>query len=188
MSVEDRQADRRTRLLDSCLNVVGAEGVAGTTVDRVCGDAKLTKRYFYESFADLDALLVAAADDLFTDGLTRMQAAVVAHAGEDATHTVVLILIDFLSEDPRRSRLYAECPGNAVLRARREQAVATFTAFVATEVLPAPAPPVSPEARLLSTRLLVAGTTDLVTSWLGGEITATRDEIVAAIERLGASA
>jgi AcrR family transcriptional regulator len=185
MSAEDRQADRRRRLLESCLDVVGDLGVAGTTVDRVCAEASLTKRYFYESYADLDALLLAAADELFTETLRRMQDVVAAHPGEDHTHGVVLTLVDVLSEDPRVARLYAECPSHPVLRARREEAITAFTTFVATDVLAPPAVPITDARRLIATRMLVAGTTDLVTSWLAGDIEADRDAIVETIERLG---
>ena len=188
VSAEDRQADRRSRLIEACLDVVGEDGVAATTVDRVCAQAKLTKRYFYENFADRDALLLVTFNALFDEILGEMQVAA-ATLGDSAerTHAVVTILIDTLSGDPRRARLYVECPGHPALRLRREQAIAAFSDFVAGQVLPDPAAPVSAEHRLLATRLLVAGTTDLVTSWLAGDIEADRETIIATIERVGAS-
>lgn len=189
VSAEDRQAERRERLLDACLDVVGTGGVANATVDRVCAEARLTKRYFYESFADLDALLLATADTLFDELRDQMQTTIAElPEGNARTHAVVTILIDALSGDRRRARLYVESPGHPVLRLRREQAIAAFTEFVATAVLPAAPPQITPERRMLATRLLVAGTTDLVTSWLAGDIAADRDAIIEAIEQIGAGA
>ncbi|MCW2784268.1 MAG: Transcriptional regulator, TetR [Marmoricola sp.] len=188
VSAEDRRTERRARLLEACLDVIGTDGVAATTVDRVCAEARLTKRYFYESFADLDALLLATADDLFES--LRDQMGVVTLESRDSserTHAVVTVLIDVLSGDSRRARLYVESPGHPALRLRREQAVASFTDFVASQVLPPAEPPTSEQHRLLATRLLVAGTTDLVTSWLAGDIEADRTSIIATIERIGRS-
>lgn len=188
VSAEDRQADRRSRLIEACLDVVGEDGIAATTVDRVCGSAKLTKRYFYENFADRDALLLVTFNALFDEILTEMQvAAATLSDSTERTHAVVTILIDALSGDPRRARLYVECPGHPALRQRREEAIAAFSDFVAGQVLPDPAIPISAERRLLATRLLVAGTTDLVTSWLAGDIEADRETIIETIERVGAS-
>jgi len=188
VSAEERTAERRRRLQESCLNVVGADGVAATTVDRVCADAKLTKRYFYESFTDLDALLLAAIEDLMVTLREEMEVAVAALPdASERTRAAVAILIDTLAEDPRRARLYVECPGHPALRLYREQAVASFTDFVATQVFPPAEDPTDAHRRLLATRLLVAGTTDLVTSWLAGDITADRDTIISTIERLGAA-
>ena len=61
VSAEDRVAARRTRLLEATLAIIGEHGVAAVTVDLICSEAQLGKRYFYESFTDRDTLLVARA-------------------------------------------------------------------------------------------------------------------------------
>ena len=55
----DRRAERRRLLLDAGFELLGTEGAAGTTVRAVCQHARLNPRYFYESFGDLDELVVA---------------------------------------------------------------------------------------------------------------------------------
>jgi len=183
ISAEERRAERRTRLVQACLGVVGANGVAATTVDRVCAEARLTKRYFYESFPDRDALLLAAADELFGTVRTRMEAELSRHRTRASrTHAALTVLIDTLSGDPRLARLYAECPAQPVLLQRRETEVTTFTDFIATSVISEDGR--ADADRLLATRVLVAGTTDVVTSWLAGDIDADRAAIIATIERL----
>ena len=37
-------------LIEAALDVVGARGLAGLTMTAVCARARLTERYFYESF------------------------------------------------------------------------------------------------------------------------------------------
>jgi len=187
VSAEERRAERRTRLVQACLEVVAAEGILGTSAERVCAEAQLTKRYFYESFPDRDALLLAAADEMFATLRERMEQELPRNRSRrERTHAVLTVLIDTLSGDPRLARLYVESPGNPVLLARREQAIASFTEFAATAVLneggPAPDP-----GRLLATRVLTAGTTDVITSWLAGTLDADRDAIIETLERLASA-
>ena len=42
---------------------MGTEGAAAATMRATCREAALTERYFYESFANRDELLVAVLDD-----------------------------------------------------------------------------------------------------------------------------
>ena len=65
VSAADRTQARRARLTEAFLDVVLEEGALNATVDKVCGAAGLTKRYFYENFNDLDQLMLAAADEMF---------------------------------------------------------------------------------------------------------------------------
>src|SRR5258708_27803222 len=64
---DERRQQRRRLLLEACLDLVGRDGTPAVTAESVSAAAKLTKRYFYESFADRDAVLVAALDELFRD-------------------------------------------------------------------------------------------------------------------------
>ena len=73
-----------------------------------------------------------------------------------------------------------------MLRARREQAIASFTEFGATSVL-SDDDSVPDPGRLLATRVLTAGITDVITSWLAGTLDADRDAIIEALERLAAA-
>ncbi|MGV7904576.1 TetR family transcriptional regulator, partial [Mycobacterium kansasii] len=52
VSAEDRRSARRAQLLEACLDVVGDAGVEAVTADAVAQRAGLSKRYFYEAFAD----------------------------------------------------------------------------------------------------------------------------------------
>jgi AcrR family transcriptional regulator len=180
VSAADRTQVRRARLIEGFLDVVLEEGALNATVDKVCGAAGLTKRYFYESFNDLDQLMLAAADEMFGALYDEMVANAETHSGpaESRLRAVVSAVVTRLASDPRRARLYAEAPGHPALRARRTQAVEAFTTFVNSAVL-------SPEGdslqRTLKVYLVVAGATDLITARLDGSLSITEDDIVDAI-------
>ena len=188
VSAVDRVAARRTRLLDAALQIIGDSGVAAVTVDLICSEAQLGKRYFYESFTDRDALLVELADELYADLRGAMEAAMPADDDRRLrSEAVARVLVEVLSHDTRRARLYAESAGHPALGHRRAEAIREFTQFLFHVVFPPPLLPWETETtKYLSCRLLVAGTTDVVVSWLSGELAATPDEVVQAIVDIGA--
>lgn len=57
---EDRQAERRAKLVRATLALAGRVGPEGTTVAAICAEARLTARYFYESFPSREAIFVEA--------------------------------------------------------------------------------------------------------------------------------
>jgi len=62
ISAVARRSDRRARLVEAAFAIAGTEGAGALGVGRVCLDAGLTKRYFYESFASLAELQSAVVD------------------------------------------------------------------------------------------------------------------------------
>jgi AcrR family transcriptional regulator len=111
VSASERVAARRAKLLDAGLELFGTRGFTATGVKDVCHEARLTDRYFYESFRDSRALFLAVFDRL-TDELFGAVAAAVAQSGDDAERQLrdaIGTFIDALAEDPRKPRvLFAE--------------------------------------------------------------------------------
>lgn len=58
-SAQARRAQRQEKLLEAGTKVIGSVGYRAATVRGICAEAGLTERYFYESFANREALLVA---------------------------------------------------------------------------------------------------------------------------------
>lgn len=58
-STQDRVQRRREQFLDAGLLLFGTVGFKSTSVRGLCRQAKLTDRYFYESFASVEEVLVA---------------------------------------------------------------------------------------------------------------------------------
>lgn len=181
---DERKRDRRARLVEAALETIGEEGVTVLNAEGVCARAGLTKRYFYESFADRDALAVAILESL----LDEVQAAIgeaLAAAGPTPAERItptVAALVEVLLRDPRRARLYAEAAALDAVHARREVAIVDFTVLLVDDVLQVP----RDDARSrVGAHLIVAGTTDIVSRWLRGEIEISREDLVDEIARIG---
>jgi len=58
-SQEARVRERRAKLMQAAAALYGRLGPAGASVTAICAEAGLTPRYFYESFANREALLRA---------------------------------------------------------------------------------------------------------------------------------
>ena len=61
-STEDRIQRRREQFLDTGLQLFGTVGFKGTSVRGLCRHAKLTDRYFYESFESVEDVLIQVYD------------------------------------------------------------------------------------------------------------------------------
>ena len=59
IDLAERKEQRRQAFLAAGLNLFGTQGYRATTVRQVCREARLTDRYFYESFETLEDLLLA---------------------------------------------------------------------------------------------------------------------------------
>src|SRR3954463_16450607 len=103
----ERPAAPRAKLLGAGLELFGTRGYALTGVKDVCREAGLTDRYFYESFADSEALFLAVFDRL-TDDLFRSVAVAVAEAEGDAEgqlRSAITAFIGALAADSRKPRV-----------------------------------------------------------------------------------
>jgi AcrR family transcriptional regulator len=188
VAASERAASRRQRLLDAGLELLGTEGYAGTTVRAVCGKAKLTPRYFYESFADLDELLLAVFDEIADELATQIVVAVTPPPG-DATETsraAIAAGVHTLTEDPRKARvLFIEALGSEALAERRRQTLRGFAALVAAQGRAFYGVPESTDRLIeLSSLMLVGGLSEAFAAWLDGAVRATEEELVEDCTRL----
>jgi AcrR family transcriptional regulator len=183
---ERRRAERRALLVEAGLDLLGAEGTASTTVRAVCQRARLNPRYFYESFATLDDLVVGVYDAVVEEMLSGL-AGVAAAAPPDArgqTRAVVDHIVRFVDEDRRRARvLYVEALGNEALNRRRVATGHDLVDLVARDAArraAAPAPDAAAVERVgrVTAAVLVGGFTELLLAWLAGRIDGSREQLV----------
>ncbi|WP_243794508.1 TetR/AcrR family transcriptional regulator [Saccharopolyspora gloriosae] len=176
----DRVAERRALLLDAALDLLGTEGWSGTSVRAVCQHARLNPRYFYESFPDLNALVVALYDRLIDDLHTEVRTAAEA-AGNDSharVHAVVDTTTRFVAEDRRRARvLYVEALGNEALNRRRIETGHLIARYVEADATRGDPPPGDPITGITAA-VLVGGFSELLMSWLNGHTPVDRDQLV----------
>lgn len=60
IDADQRQAERRIKLIEAGVECFGQHGFHHATVRQICAEAKLTERYFYESFKNREELFAAA--------------------------------------------------------------------------------------------------------------------------------
>ena len=176
-----RRAQRRARLVEAGLDLAGTDGLAGTTMKGVCRRAGLTERYFYESFDDLDGLLLAVFDHVAGLAAQTLIDAVAGasggprHKAQDAVEALVALVTD----DPRIARFaFVESLGTATLRERRQAAQTTLAALVAAQWREHQGIS-DPDGGLeLDAILLAGGLAEAIVAWLQGTLPVSREELI----------
>jgi AcrR family transcriptional regulator len=183
-SADDRQAGRRERLLTAGLDLFGAASGATPTVRGVCAEAKLTARYFYESFDSLDDLQVAVFERVAGEAAQATLAAL-ERAPEDArdrARAVIGAFVVNLTDDPRRARVAFEmATGNRELEARRAATVRMFSALTAQEAGAFYGAPESEDPdplAAMTASLLIGGLAHLLIAWLDGGFAVEREQLI----------
>ena len=107
-SADERRGERRERLIDAALDVMSADEWRAITVDKLCAAAGLNKRYFYESFTDLDTVAAAAVDGIAAE-VSAATTAAISTAGHLPLTLQAKVAVDALVRtlvrDPRRARV-----------------------------------------------------------------------------------
>ncbi|TNC25367.1 TetR/AcrR family transcriptional regulator [Amycolatopsis alkalitolerans] len=176
-TLDDRKAARRALLLAAGLDLLGTGGGATVSVRAVCRRAKLTERYFYESFRDREQLVVAvyeqvaeqlrqalidAVPDTRADPEVRAKAAVTAF---------VALMVD----DPRKGRVLLLAPvTEPALSARGVALLPAFTALI-REQLP---DRMAPDEREMTALGLVGALANLFTAYLAGTLAVSRPRLI----------
>jgi len=189
VSADERRELRRTQLLEACLDVVAEAGVNAVTAEAVCAHAGLSKRYFYESFSDREAVLVAALDAFFEaarDAVTPALAEPATTAEERLTRTVAA-LVKALSADQRAARLYVESSRHPALEQRRIAAYDEFAQLLLTYALGVGVETSDPRAQAVAL-LIVSGTTEVMARWLAGDLDLDETALVRTISAIGLAA
>ena len=187
LSTDERKAQRRALLLDAAYDLLGTEGWDATTVRAVVERADLNPRYFYESFDDLDELIVAVYDRVVEELGAEIVGALESGPDDPAAQArqVVRRIVEFVDDDPRRGRvLYVEGLGSEVLNRRRidaGQGVVAFFENYATERYGAAT---FDHTQRVATAILVGGFTQLLVDWVTDRLKVTRTQLVDDATRL----
>ena len=175
ISPEQRVAERRERLLDAALEVFSGRGFANSRVRDVCREAGLTERYFYESFADKEALLVALAQRIVADLVVAVGPAIelVATEPEPAIDAASRAVVHSLTGDPRRARiLLVEVVGvSPAIEAARRALIARLAEVIRAGVAGALGSWASTSLEVeLIARALVGAAQELLVAYVRGEL------------------
>ena len=192
VTAEERRADRRARMIEAGLDVLGEHGIADMTMTAVCVRAGLTERYFYESFGNLDELLLALFDELSTELadtiLDALEAAPPDLLARCRAATAALMAV--LVEDPRKARIFSESIGSDALRERRDGSVRAYAALLADQMrllCGITAEDDQPHLEMITT-MLVGGLAEAVAGWVSGGLRVTREDLIEDAARVAVAA
>lgn len=108
VDADERQNQRRQRLLEAGIELFGARGFHAVGVRDICQQAKLTERYFYESFKNREALFVA----VYEQAVERLRGAILEALGRAPSHDGLALAkaglratLEMYRADPRLARI-----------------------------------------------------------------------------------
>ncbi|MGW5386354.1 TetR/AcrR family transcriptional regulator [Nocardia sp. NPDC003963] len=180
-TLDARSAERREQLVDVGFELLGTDGSAAVTMRAVTRLANLSPRYFYESFEDRRALLIAVYDRLETELRTRFSA---IDSGGDLHTTVrsaLLICATYFEEDPRRARVLLREPlTDDTLRAHSADRLPLFLRTVVPALGAAAGAliPDSEEVLAIIGTALGGALVALYVDWIDGRLPVPRDRLV----------
>lgn len=180
---DQRRAERRARLLDASLEMVGTQGYNSLSASGLCQATGLNDRYFYEHFENRHAIFVALVDELATQTLAAMTDAVAA-SGTDGPQIVRAGLgacIDLLTGDPRKARVvFVEAPAHSSHQ-HRTRIRGMFIALMRAQAGRMSSGALSED---LEHRVTLAGVQlfgalmESVTSWLAGDLAISKEQLI----------
>jgi AcrR family transcriptional regulator len=179
ISADDRRRDRRHRLVEAAFAIAGTEGAGALGVGRVCLDAGLTKRYFYESFASL----------------AELQSAVVGHAIALMSERVDPFRPAGPDEHPRAwleafvgALVDDVCLARVLLAETHGGALSPFRHQIIDVAIDAMAPPASDPQSDLHARLVayaqIGTLSELCLAWHQGRLVMERAKLVSVLADL----
>lgn len=107
LSLTERKHARREKLIEAGIETYGTQGFFSVTVKDVCNEAKLTERYFYESFKKSEDLF----QTIFLKLIETLQQNVMQSVMQAAPDPAKMIdaglgaLLRTLKDDPRLGRI-----------------------------------------------------------------------------------
>lgn len=195
-TLDARQAARREQLIEAGFALLGEQGASAVTVRGVTRAARLSERYFYESFTDRDALLLAVHDRVAEQARTVIAAAVSELASstppdadprsnpEAPAIAGLSAFTDFLEEDPRRGRvLLQESFADEALVRHGVELLPSFTALLVEQIGASFEGPDEVDATL-SAVALVGALAHLYLGWIDGSLDISRERLVRHAARL----
>lgn len=154
---------------------------------RICAEAGLTERYFYESFSGLDAALLAVMEGI-AEEIAEATVSTLTETEGGPTERVrasIGAFVRILTDDPRKGRVaIVESASLDALRPRRAELLRQFAQLSALEAreLYGPEAWTDVEGQLAAT-MFIGGVAELVTGWLQGVLEASPQAIVEAATR-----
>jgi AcrR family transcriptional regulator len=168
-------------LLDAAYDLLGTDGWDATTVRAVVERARLNPRYFYESFEDLDELIIAVYDRVVDELAAEIVGALENTSDDPAVQgrEVIRRTVEFVDGDPRRGRvLYVEGLGNEALNRRRIESGRAVVAFFENYAMQHHGEAPFDHTQRVAAGIVVGGFSQLLRDWVAGTLQVTSEQLV----------
>jgi AcrR family transcriptional regulator len=179
---DERRAQRRLLLIDTALDCLHEDGIAGISVRSVCARARLTPRYFYENFGGLDELLLAAVNSVVDEVAESSLAALTAAPPDLATQVRAAIDAGYgvVATDARKaSALLVAASGHGPLRERRHKLVTDYADLIIDGLPLLSGLGLAERRTARATALfLMGGAADVIEAVLSGRLRLSRKQLV----------
>lgn len=171
-SAEERRVERRGRLVESASAIWAEQGWAAVSMRGVCAHAGVVDRYFYESFANRDALLVAVWEQARDDVAALIVGAMRGREQDPlgGLRAAVAAVVGYIDESPERARIVlADCAGSEPLANARARALQTVSDLLLELARPYLRVPDDLGLRM-TTLMAVGGFVELAAAWKDGRV------------------
>jgi AcrR family transcriptional regulator len=169
-------------LIETALDCLHEDGLADVSVRSICARARLTPRYFYENFDDLDQLLLATVDAVVAEVAERALLAVAAvpdtveaqaRAAIDAGYGVVA------TDRRKATAILVAAAGHGPLRERRHKVITEYADLMIDHLslFNSLGPARRSEART-SALFLMGGAAEVIEAVLSGRLRLSRARLV----------
>lgn len=190
LTAEQRRAERRARLVEAAAEIWDSHGWAAVSMRGVCTRAGLIDRYFYESFEDRDALLVAVWEQERDRVVALITLAAAGQPPDDLLaqlRAAVTAVIGHAVRKPQRALIVlGGNAGSAALGNARCTALQTFTDLLVRLAGPHLVD-TDDRAFRMTTLMGVGGFVELLIAWQQGLVDARPDDIVEHVVQVGAA-
>lgn len=174
-SRSERASDRRARIIAAAVHLFGTRDYDDVTVADVCAGAKVSKRYFYEHFADRETLLLVVHREQNNWLLAKVAGAAPRNPAnaEELLRPMMRTLIAKLIEDPERARvIYVNAPRmetrrRGVLREDAQHFLPLIGRFTGR--------PIDRRGQERMLLALIAGISEVIIDWLSRDMTEDPD-------------
>ena len=179
VEASERLTQRRRRLLDAGLDLLGADSSESElTVRAVCKRSGLTARYFYESFTDKDEFVAAVFDAAVADVAATTQAAVAASPRAEQGRAGMANLVRIVSTDSRVGRLLFDVHmSNPVILRKRSDLGGIFAFLLAQHLATALRRDQTGRSNA-AVHFVVGGVSQTISAWLAGEVDLGEDQLI----------
>lgn len=177
LSRAQRATDRRERIIASAVHLFGTRDYDDVTVADVCAGARVSKRYFYEHFADRSDLVrkVHREQNIWLLGaVVRAAPEHPANLGE-LLRPCLRTLVGLLRDNPERAQvIYINAPRMEIQRRGVLREDAEFLAHLLRRAAVRPKNDLRYDRMLLA---LVAGLSEVIIDWLTRGMTDDPEEL-----------